>query len=215
MLRPRTRQQSSTRRDVTGSRAPANRGEAVEQNTPANRGVVEQNTPAIRRVVAGPVRVNNRNPIVVPVNKKEVREHCHEVLKRQNEVFLQESFKNFNLDMLTDMNEEWLQECGAYSESLRETIFNATQVDIDCIRNRVCTMPQTVGDRLDVKELIGCLMNAINNCDVFYLNMLYTLHNGNEKAIFEIILAEGRRRVTQANIKRANRVLRTLYSSIS
>ena len=67
-------------------------------------------------------------------------------------------------------------------------------------------MPQAVGDRLDVKELIGCMVYAINKCDVVYLDMLYTLHNGNEKAIFEVLLTEGRRRVTQANIDRANRM---------
>ena len=108
--------------------------------------------------------------------------------------------------MLTDQNEEWLQECGAYSQSLRQTILNATQVDIECIGNRVCTMPRTIGNRLDVTELIGCLVHAINTVDVYFLKMLYTLHNGNEKAIFDIILREGRRRVTQVNIERARGV---------
>ena len=153
------------------------------------------------------VRVNNGNPITFIDNRKEVREHCHEVLRQQNEIYLQEKYKNFDLDMLTDQNIEWLQECGAYTEgSLKQTILDDAQVDISCISNRICTMLQTMGDRLDVRELIGCLVIPINNCDVFYLNMLYALHNGNEKAIFDVILEEGRKRVTQAKIERRNRV---------
>ena len=71
---------------------------------------------------------------------------------------------------------------------------------------RVCTMPRTLGNCLVVSELIACMVNSINTVDVYFLKMLYTLQNGNEKAIFDIILREGRRRVTQVNIERARGV---------
>ena len=188
---------------MVDQRTPANRV-AVEENASANRGVEEPNAPTARRVFAGPVRVNKRNPTVVPVDKKLLREHCHEVLKLQNEFYMQEIYVKFNLDMLKDTNDEWLQRSGAYAGTLEETIYNATHIDINCIQNRVFTMPQSVGDRLDVRELIGCMVYAINKCDVGYLEMLYTLRHGNERAIFDVLLSEGRRRVTQANIDNAN-----------
>ena len=117
---------------------------------------------------------------------------------------MQEIFVKFNLDMLSETNDECLQKCGAYAETLEETVYNATHIDINCIQNRVFTMPQAVGDRLDVKELIGCMVYAVNQCDAVYLDMLYTLKHGHDKAILKVLLSEGRERVTQANIDKVN-----------
>ena len=198
-------EQATPVRGVAVQRTPNNRV-ARKTDVSANRGVEEPRVQSGRKVTTGPVRFNQRNPTIVPTDKKLIREHCHEVLRLQDEAYMQEIFVNFTLEMLSETNDEWLQKCGVYAETLEETVYRATSIDINCIPDRVFTMPRTVRDRLDVKGLIGCMIYAVNQCDVAYLDMLYELRHGHDKAILKVLLSEGQKRVTQANIDRINGV---------
>ena len=192
-------------RGVAVQRVPTNRV-AVNTNVSANRGVDEINTQSVRKVPTGPVCFNQGTPAIVPIDKKALREHCHEVLRLQDEAYRQEIFAKFTLEMLTEMNNQWLQEYGVNAETLEETVYRATGVDISCIPDRVFTMPRTVRDRLDVKELLACMIFAVSKCDIVYLEMLYVLKHGHDKAIFKVLLSEGNKRLTQTNIDRLNGV---------
>ena len=127
-----------------------------------------------------------------------------ELIRSRTERFQQGAFEGFNVEMLQDHNQSWLEECRAYSPSLRQTILKAAKVDIECIGDRVVTMPRTLGNCLDVSELVSCMVSAIDSVDVYFLKMLFALQSGNEKEIFEAILKEGRKRMTLLNIERSN-----------
>ena len=108
--------------------------------------------------------------------------------------------------MLLDQNQSWLEECRSYSPSLRQPILKAAKIDIECLGDRVVTMPRTLGNCLDVSELISCMVSAIDTVDVYFLKMLFALQSGNEKEIFDTILKEGRKRMTLVNIERSSGV---------
>ena len=186
-------------------RVPTNRV-AVNTNASANRGMDEINTQSDRKAPTGPVCFNQGTPAIVPIEKKALREHCHKVLRMQDDAYRLEIFANFTLEMLTEMNNQWLQEYGVYAKTLDETIYRATGVDICSIPDRVYTMPRTVRERLNVKELLACMVFAVTKCDIAYLEMLYALKFGHDRVIFNVLLSEGSKRLTQTNIDRINGV---------
>ena len=106
--------------------------------------------------------------------------------------------------MLEDQNQSRLEECGAYSQSLRETVLKAAKIDIDRIGDREMAMPRALGDSLDMSELVDCMFSAIDGVDAHFLKMLFALQTGNEEDIYKSILDEGRERMTILNIERSN-----------
>ena len=144
--------------------------------------------------------VNNRvqQNRVEPLGVRAQRKALHKTYQR-------DYFQKHTMIMLEDHNVEWLEQHGAMTPNLRDTIINATTRDINNIarsRGQGISFPKKMGEDLVVPELIGCITLGIDWLDVYGIQMLLTLTRGNEDVIYDSLLEEGRERMTILNIER-------------
>ena len=174
-----------------------NVNERIISNNEIHPLVINEENPVVNNLNNEAVENRNEEPLGVRDQRRELIRTCYEDYQRN-------FFQKYNREMLEDHNAEWLEEFGAAAPSLRETILNATELDVDRLTRRGVTLPRTLGRNLDVAELVECIFTAINWADIYGIEMLLVLTKGNEDIIFQAVLEEGRERMTTLHIERAN-----------